>query len=133
MEFDLKNVSAKKHKETKQACISFKSIIFVKNIFCLYFSPIVKLWPRKKVIFKVFIFSRFSKTLSCRSDKKKACFFIKRNRIASNLTATQVVGHKNDVCKFWKGLCFQNFPDWGGGAKRLPHQFFPCNFYKRRN
>ena len=21
----------------------------------------------------------------------------------------------------------------GGGAKRPPYQFFPCNFYKRRN
>ena len=21
----------------------------------------------------------------------------------------------------------------GGGAKRFPDQFFPCNFYKRRN
>ena len=31
MDFDLKNVSAKKDKETKQACISFKSIVFVKK------------------------------------------------------------------------------------------------------
>ena len=22
---------------------------------------------------------------------------------------------------------------WGGGAKSPPYQFFPCNFYKRRN
>ena len=31
IEFDLKNVRAKKHKETKKACISFKSINFVKQ------------------------------------------------------------------------------------------------------
>ena len=31
IEFDMKNLSAKKHKETKEACISFKSIIFVKK------------------------------------------------------------------------------------------------------
>ena len=31
IEFDLKNVNAKKHKETKQASISFKSIAFVKK------------------------------------------------------------------------------------------------------
>ena len=29
IEFDLKNVSAKKHKEKKQVCISFKSIVFI--------------------------------------------------------------------------------------------------------
>ena len=47
MEFDLKNVTPKKHKETKKACISFKNLIFVKkNIFCLYFSLLAKLWPR---------------------------------------------------------------------------------------
>ena len=31
MEFDLKNVSAKKHKETEKGCISLKSIIFAKK------------------------------------------------------------------------------------------------------
>ena len=43
IELDLKNVNAKKHKETEKSCISFKSIIFVKNIFCLYVSPVPKL------------------------------------------------------------------------------------------
>ena len=43
IEFDLQNVTAKKHKEREKACISFKSITFVKNILCLYFSPIAKL------------------------------------------------------------------------------------------
>ena len=33
-------------------------------MFCLYFSPIAKLWPRKKVIFKVFVFWRYSKILN---------------------------------------------------------------------
>ena len=36
----------------------------LKNISCLYFSPIAKLWPWKNVIFKVFVFWRYSKTLS---------------------------------------------------------------------
>ena len=31
MEFDLKNVTPKKHKETKKASISFKNLIFVKK------------------------------------------------------------------------------------------------------
>ena len=31
IEFDLRNVSSEKHKETKKACILFKSIIFVKK------------------------------------------------------------------------------------------------------
>ena len=64
IKFDLKNVSAKKYKETKKAWISCKSMIFLfKNIFCHYYSSIAKLWPGKKVTFKVFIFSRYYKTL----------------------------------------------------------------------
>ena len=46
VEFDLKNVSAKKHKERKQACI-LKALFLSKNIFCPYFSPIVKLNNKK--------------------------------------------------------------------------------------
>ena len=34
IEFDLKNISVKKHKEKKLTCC-LKSIIFVKKIFCL--------------------------------------------------------------------------------------------------
>ena len=49
IKFDLKNVSAKKHKETKKACISFKSIIFVKKMFWLYFSPIARSFFFNKV------------------------------------------------------------------------------------
>ena len=58
IEFDLRNVSSKNHNETKNACITFRSIL------CLYFSPIPKLWSRKKVIFKVFVFWRYSKTIN---------------------------------------------------------------------
>ena len=64
IEFDLKKVSAKKHKETNRLVFRLKALFSLKNIFCFYFSPIVKLWPRKKVIFKVFVFWRYSKTLS---------------------------------------------------------------------
>ena len=35
MEFDLRNVSAKNIKKQKKTCISFKSIIFIKNILFL--------------------------------------------------------------------------------------------------
>ena len=37
--FDLRNVRAKKHKETKRIVLC----LVAKNIFCLYFSPIPKL------------------------------------------------------------------------------------------
>ena len=43
IEFDLKNVRAKKHKETKKACISFKSINFVKQHILRFFSKTAKL------------------------------------------------------------------------------------------
>ena len=62
IEFDLRNVSAKKHKH-KRFVLRLEALYLVKNVFCLYFSPIPKLWSRKKVIFKVFIFWRYSKTL----------------------------------------------------------------------
>ena len=39
IEFDLKNVNAKKHKETKKACISFKSIFLVKTCFAFILAP----------------------------------------------------------------------------------------------
>ena len=57
MEFDLKNVGAKKYKETKQACISFKSIAFVKKTYFAF--TLVQQQnsdQEKKVIFKVFVF-----------------------------------------------------------------------------
>ena len=50
----MKNVSAKKHKEIKQACISLESIIFVYVL--LYFSPVAKLWPEKKSFLKFSFF-----------------------------------------------------------------------------
>ena len=64
-----KTLARKNIKKQNRLAFRLKALFLLKNIFCLYFSPIVKLWPRKKVIFKVFIFSRFSKTLSCRSDR----------------------------------------------------------------
>ena len=33
MELALRNVTPKKHKETKKACFSFKSIIFIKKTY----------------------------------------------------------------------------------------------------
>ena len=56
IEFDLKKVSAKNIKRQNRLAFCLKALFLLKNIFCLYFSPIVKLRPRKKVIFKVFVF-----------------------------------------------------------------------------
>ena len=53
---------ARKDKQ-KRLVFRLKAFFLLKNIFCLYFSPIAKLWRRKK-IFKVFIFWRYSKTLN---------------------------------------------------------------------
>ena len=77
MEFHLRTVSAKKHKEIKRACISF--IFIKKNIFCLFFISVAKLSSRKKVIFKVSFFWRYSKTLKnvC-LQRKKICSHRKR-------------------------------------------------------
>ena len=50
-------------KKQKRLVFRLKALFLLKNIFCLYFSPIAKLWRRKK-IFKVFIFWRYSKTLN---------------------------------------------------------------------
>ena len=58
------------HRETKIA-FRLKALFFLKNIFCLYFSPIAKLWPRKKVIFKVFVFWKYSKTLTFKSSHQR--------------------------------------------------------------
>ena len=65
VEFNLRNVSAKKLKETKRARIRLKALFLLKNIFCLQFSLITKtLIKKKKIIFKVFVFWRYSKTLN---------------------------------------------------------------------
>ena len=50
-------------KKQKRLAFHLKELFLLKNIVCPYFSPIAKLWSRKKVIFKVFIFWRYSKTL----------------------------------------------------------------------
>ena len=65
VEFNLRNVSAKKLKEAKRARIRLKALFLLKNIFCLQFSLIAKtLIKKKKIIFKVFVFWRYSKTLN---------------------------------------------------------------------
>ena len=50
--------------EQRRLVFRLKALFLLENVFCLYFSPIAKLWPRKKIIFKVFVFWRYSKTLS---------------------------------------------------------------------
>ena len=56
-------LARKNTKKHKRLVLRLEALYLVKNIFCLYFSPIPKLWSRKKVIFKVFVFWRYSKTL----------------------------------------------------------------------
>ena len=58
-----KTLARKNIKKQKRLVFRLKALFLLKNIFCLYFSPIAKLWRRKK-IFKVFIFWRYSKTLN---------------------------------------------------------------------
>ena len=50
-------------KKHRRLALRLEALYLVKNILCLYFSPIPKLWSRKKIIFKVFVFRRYSKTL----------------------------------------------------------------------
>ena len=55
-------LARKNIKKHKRLVLRLEALYLVKNIFCLCFSPVPKLWSRKKVIFKVFW--RYSKTLS---------------------------------------------------------------------
>ena len=76
IEFDLKNVSAKKHKETKKACILFKSIIFVKKHVLHLLMSNSKTLTKKKSHFWRF---RFLKVLQDREAgllHSKKIFFI---------------------------------------------------------
>ena len=57
-------LARKNIKNHKRLVLSLEALYLVKNRFCLYFSPIPKLRSRKKSHFKVFIFWRYSKTLS---------------------------------------------------------------------
>ena len=58
-----KMLAQKNIKKHKRLAFRLKSLFLLKNMFRLYFSPIAKLEPRKKVIFEVFVFWRYSKTL----------------------------------------------------------------------
>ena len=42
------------------------------------------------------------------------------------------VSKQCDICHYWYFLTI-DLPIQHGGSKRPPDQFFPCNFYKRRN
>ena len=56
----LETLARKKHKEAKEASISFRSIIFVKKYILSLFQSNSKTLTKKK---KVFVFWRYSKTL----------------------------------------------------------------------
>ena len=56
IEFNLRNVSAKKLKETKKVRIRLKALFLLKNIFCLQFSLIAKTLIKKKKKFLKFSF-----------------------------------------------------------------------------
>ena len=56
IEFNLRNVSVKKLKETKRARIRLKALFLLKNIFCLQFSLITKTLIKKKKSFLKFSF-----------------------------------------------------------------------------
>ena len=59
-----KTLARKNLKKQSRLVFLLKALFLLKTIFCLYFSPIVKLWRRKKVIFKVFVFWKYSKNLT---------------------------------------------------------------------
>ena len=101
IEFDLKNVSVKKHKETKKGFISFKSIIFVKNMFCLSFSPIAKLWSRKKVTFEVFVFWRYSRTLKTNLEKSEIAGIGVLKGVQVAACGIRCIDLNNDTLKIW--------------------------------
>ena len=84
IEFDLRNVSTKHIKKQKSHVFRLKALFLLKNMFCFYFSAIAKLWPRKKVIFEVFIFWRYSKTLMLKIMNvysRKVTLFITKVRV----------------------------------------------------
>ena len=57
MEFNFRNVCAKKHKVRKKACISFKSIIFAKkHTLPLLYSNSKTLTKKKKLFLKFSFF-----------------------------------------------------------------------------
>ena len=101
IESDLKNVSVKKHKETKKGFISFKSIIFVKNMFCLSFSPIAKLWSRKKVTFEVFVFWRYSRTLKTNLEKSDIAGIGVLKGVQVAACGMRCIDLNNDTLKIW--------------------------------
>ena len=76
---------AQKHiKKQKSHVFRLKALFLLKNMFCFYFSAIAKLWPRKKVIFEVFIFWRYSKTLMLKIMNvysRKVTLFITKVRV----------------------------------------------------
>ena len=69
-------------KKHKRLFLHLEALYLVKNIFCLYFSPIPKLWSRKKVIFKVFVFWRYSKILKLLRKVENSYAIVKKKIIA---------------------------------------------------
>ena len=80
IKFDLRSVSVKKTKKHKRLLLRLEALYLVKIIFCLYFSPIPKLWSRKKVIFKVFSFWRYSKILKLLQKVENSYAIIKKKK-----------------------------------------------------
>ena len=98
-------LARKNIKKPKRLVLRLETLYLVKNIFCLYFSPIPKLWSRKKVVFKVFVFSRYSKTLSLHFHELVWRF---QQRCSSKitpryLTLLQVLVFRPLILKLW---CF---------------------------
>ena len=69
---------ARKNTQEKRLVFRLKALSLLKNMFSLYFSPISKLWARKKVVSKVLVFWRYSKTLIKYLD------FVSKSSLSSN-------------------------------------------------
>ena len=69
-------LARKNIKKPKRLALRLEALYSVKNIFCLYFSPIPKLWSRKKSFLK---FSFFEGTPRLLFKGKKSMLFVEQN------------------------------------------------------
>ena len=95
IEFDLRNVNAKKHKETKKACISFGSIIFVKK----YNLPLLQsnsktLNKKKKIMVMVVMVVKWN------GSKRKLLFLTKQTVFDLHLKLKRKRLCPTDVVKY---------------------------------
>ena len=70
-------------------------------MFCLSFSPIAKLWSRKKVIFEVFVFWRYSRTLKTNLEKSEIAGIGVLKGVQVAACGMRCIDLNNDTLKIW--------------------------------